>query len=197
MTKLTVTGPFADPVRLQAWYLEMIRHLNTLDQPRPLPRRLARRLGRDVWYRCTTEWRAATCRSVERAARRLEAAAAASESASAASAGEVESALPPPPSSLLGWFGVDTGGRGLAGGIVDAVSSTPQDPDPHPTAYALRVYGVAICFVRFNLLGFERCACAASLAAAGFDPHAVAESIAALPDTSAAPPSTCTVPGTG
>ncbi|MGH6655178.1 MAG: hypothetical protein ACRDVE_08220 [Actinocrinis sp.] len=170
MAKTQASGPCADPARLQAWYLEMVRHLNTIEPDRPLPRRLARGIGRDIWYRCTTEWRAATCRSVDRAAQRLEAAA-------RQPSGSLSAGSP----AWLGWLGVDTGGRGLAGCIVDAVSSPPQDPDPQRTAYALRVYGVAICLVRFGLLGFEHCACAAALAAEPADPHAVAESLAALP----------------
>jgi hypothetical protein len=160
---------------VQTWYLELIRQVHEHEGERPLEDRLATRLGGTLWARCRREWKTVTCRSVEHVARRVEALS--QESAE----GHPD---PVDASRWLRWLGVDFGGRALAGGLVRAVLP-PTFPDPQEAAYALRLYGVAVCFVRWGLLGFEHCACAASLAGRR-GPAAVAVALARLPDL--APP---------
>jgi hypothetical protein len=168
-------APAAGARPLQSWYMDLIRELNTQTADRSLAERsladrLAAQLGPGLWSRCLREWRPGTCRSLEHAARRLE-------------------SLPQTPDSpvrllgspgWLGWLGVDFGGRSLAAGLARAILPPPF-PNPADAASTLRIHGVAVCLVRFGLLGFERCACAEALAASA-SPASIAQALAALPD---------------
>lgn len=167
-------APTARAHPVQSWYLDVIREVNAQATERSLSDRLAGRLGGALWSRCLREWKPVTCRSLENAARQLERLAEQAE----------ESQLTDPPVQLLGtskwlgWLGVDFGGRALAARLARSILPPPF-PDPVRAAATLRLYGVAVCLVRFGLLGFEYCACAEALAATT-PAAAVAEELCAL-----------------
>jgi hypothetical protein len=153
-------APAAGAHPVQSWYLDLVRELNARGAERSLSDRLAGRLGGALWSRCLREWKPATCRSLENAARQLE--------GLAEQAGPSQLFDPPVQllgqSKWLGWLGVDFGGRALAARLARSILPPPF-PDPAQAAATLRIYGVAVCHVRFGLLGFEYCACAEALSA--------------------------------
>jgi hypothetical protein len=174
-------APVAGAHPLQSWYMDLIREANAHPADRSLADRLAARLGGPLWSRCLREWKPGTCRSLEHAARRLERLpppAPAPQDPSEQSPDSPVRLLGSP--RWLGWLGVDFGGRALAARLARAILPPPF-PDPAQAASTLRIYGVAVCLVRFGLLGFEHCACAEALAAST-SAASIAEALHALPD---------------
>jgi len=163
--------------QMQAWYMELIRQVNRRTTGRTLEAGLEERLGVALCERCRREWRRVTCRGLEQAARRLDALSFGLSGVSGVPGVSGAAGVRDGGARWLGWLGVDVGGKALAADVIGAVL-VPAPTEPGAAAPVLRTYGVALCLIRFGLLGFEHCACAEALAPST-SPDAVAEALCA------------------